>query len=407
MHGFVQMKFKVIDNCLACESQDLLKVLDLGSQPLANSYRDVDDDSIEEIFPLLLRVCQQCFHAQISVAVDPLILYEEYSYVSGTTSTLRSYFKEFAEEISQRGKKTTVLDIAANDGSFVRALVDVGLKACGVDPAKNLVKKALSDGLPMYFGFWSSRFAHEFNQRFDVITAMNVLAHVGDPLDFLIGCRMALKPSGSIFIQTSQAFMINRGEFDTIYHEHHSFFNTRSLQRLAERANLHVVDGKYVDVHGTSYRWELKDKPSFIPLDLLDDESRRGMTTMETFFRFAEIAEDRARETASIINRQRGMGFTICAYGAAAKAHTFFNYANIKPDVVVDDNPLKQGCRSPGSGVIIQHPDSLREIEGPVQFIISAWNFAKEIKGHIVRIRPNQTDDRFLQYFPEVENSGH
>lgn len=400
------MKFKTINNCLACGSRDLLKVLDLGSQPLANSYRDVNDDTAEETFPLLLSACQECFHAQISVAVDPSVLYEEYSYVSGTTSTLKSYFAEFAVEIAQRGEKTTVLDIAANDGSFVRALVDAGLTACGVDPAKNLVEKALYDGLPMYLGFWSSKFAQEFNQKFDVITGMNVLAHVGDPADFLIGCRMALNPSGSIFIQTSQAFMINRGEFDTIYHEHHSFFNTGSLQRLAERANLYVVDGKYVDVHGTSYRWELKAEPTSIPLALLEDEIHRGMKTIETFHQFAEIAENRAQVAALIVEQQKERGFTICAYGAAAKAHTFFNYANIKPDVVVDDNPLKQGYRSPGSGVIIKHPEYLSEIEGPVQFIISAWNFAKEIKEHIVRIRPNRADDRFLQYFPEVENSG-
>jgi hypothetical protein len=216
---------------------------------------------------------------------------------------------------------------------------------------------------------------------------------------------MALNPHGSIFIQTSQAFMINRGEFDTIYHEHHSFFNTGSLQRLAKRANLYVVDGKYVDVHGTSYRWELKAEPTSTPLILLEDEFRRGMTKLETFVRFAEIAEHRAQVTASIINQQREKGFTICAYGAAAKAHTFFNYANVKPDVVVDDNPLKQGYRSPGSGVIIQNPKCLSEIEGPVQFIFSAWNFAKEVKEHISRIRPKRTGDRFLQYFPEVENS--
>ena len=401
------MKFKLIENCLACASSGLIQVLDLGSQPLANSYRNANDDSNEETFPLNLLVCQQCFHAQISVAVDPSILYEEYSYVSGTTATLKSYFKEFAEEISQRGDKITVLDIAANDGSFVKALIDVGLTACGIDPAKNLVEKALDEGLPLYLGFWSSSFANEFNQSFDVITAMNVLAHVGDPVDFLIGCRMALKPGGSIFIQTSQALMINRGEFDTIYHEHHSFFNTGSLQRLAERANLHVVDGRYVDVHGTSYRWELKHEPTFKPLILLEDEISRGMTSMETFLRFAEIAEHRARETASIVDRQRAMGFTICSYGAAAKAHTFFNFAKIKPDIVVDDNPLKQGYRSPGSGVIIQHPDDLREIEESIQFIISAWNFAKEVKGNIIRIRSNQTGDRFLQYFPEVGISDH
>lgn len=401
------MKFKSINTCLACESSNLIEILDLGLQPLANSYRLPDTDSDEEIFPLHLRVCEQCLHAQISVAVDPGILYEDYSYVSGTTSTLKSYFKDFAEEIAKRGAETSVLDIAANDGSFVKALRDAGLNGVGVDPAKNLVELAISEGLAMHLGFWTSEFALNFDQKFDVITAMNVLAHVGDPADFLKGCRTALKVNGSIFIQTSQALMINRGEFDTIYHEHHSFFNTRSLQRLAERANLYVVDGKYVDVHGTSYRWELKAKPTSKPLFLLEDEISRGMTKIETFFRFAEIAKHRAQETASIIQFQKEKGIAICAYGAAAKAHTFFNFANIKPDLVVDDNPLKQGRMSPGTGVVIKHPSCIQEINEPLQFIVSAWNFSHEIKERISIIRGGQFDDRFLQYFPEVINSGY
>ena len=240
-----------------------------------------------------------------------------------------------------------------------------------------------------------------------MITAMNVLAHVGDPRDFLIGCSEALKENGSIFIQTSQAFMVNRGEFDTIYYEHHSFFNTRSLQKLAAQANLHVVDGKYVDVHGTSYRWELKAKPSTTPHELLEDEVKRGMTAIESYVNFAEIALRKAKDAALIVEQQRNSGFIICAYGAAAKAHTFFNFANIQADIVVDDNPLKQGRRSPGSGVIIQNPNCLSEIDEPIQFVVGAWNFANEIKGHIARIRPSKNGDQFLQYLPEVINSGH
>lgn len=401
------MKFELIEKCLACNSSHLLDILDLGSQPLANAYRNASDVSKEETFPLLFRVCEQCLHGQISVAINPKSLYEDYSYVSGTTSTLDTYFKEFAREIAERGRTTSVLDIAANDGSFVKLLIDEGLTACGVDPARNLVEKALKDGLPIHLGFWSSEFAKEFSQKFDVLTAMNVLAHVGDPRDFLIGCSEALKENGSIFIQTSQAYMVNRGEFDTIYHEHHSFFNTRSLQKLAARANLHVVDGKYVNVHGTSYRWELKAKPSTTPQELLEDEVKRGMTAIESYVNFAEIALRKAKDAALIVEQQRNSGFIICAYGAAAKAHTFFNFANIQADIVVDDNPLKQGRRSPGSGVIIQNPNCLSEIDKPIQFVVGAWNFANEIKGHIARIRPSKKGDKFLQYFPEVINSGH
>jgi hypothetical protein len=129
--------------------------------------------------------------------------------------------------------------------------------------------------------------------------------------------------------------------------------------------------------------------------------------SIETYINFADVALRRAKDTALIVEQQRKNGFVICAYGAAAKAHTFFNFAHINADIVVDDNPLKQGRRSPGSGVIIQHPKCLGDIEQPIQFIVGAWNFADEIKGHISRIRPDQAGDRFLQYFPQVMNSGY
>jgi SAM-dependent methyltransferase len=398
------MKYKNLSNCLACESTNLLDVLNLGQQPLANSYRKTSEQGDEESFPLLLRVCLECWHGQLSIAVDPGILYENYFYVSGTTSTLKANFQEFARRIAKINPRSSVLDIAANDGSFVNALLEEGLSACGIDPAKNLVDQAINEGLPIHLGFWSAKFAKDFNQKFDVITAMNVLAHVSDPADFLLGCGMALNDGGSIFIQTSQAFMVNRGEFDTIYHEHHSFFTTYSLQKLAERVNLYVVDGQYVDIHGTSYRWELKATKGSGATALLQDEARRGMAELETFIEFASIAKRRAIDTASIVQSQRASGYTICAYGAAAKAQTFFNFAGISPDLIVDDNPLKQGLRSPGSGVVIQNPDVLRAIPGPIQFVISAWNFVDEIKRNIAEIRSGRTDDQFLTYFPEIVN---
>jgi 2-polyprenyl-3-methyl-5-hydroxy-6-metoxy-1,4-benzoquinol methylase len=393
-----------IRTCLACGQNSTRQLLDLGEQPLANSYRKINDTSPENTYPLTLMLCESCKHCQLSVAVNPSILYENYFYVSNTTTTLMANFKDFAEFLAAKKPKSRVLDIAANDGSFVKILIEKGLRAEGVDPAKNLVDKAQQQGLPLHLGFWNQDLAKEFAGCFDFITAMNVLAHVGDPLNFLEGCHTALKDNGSIYIQTSQAYMINRGEFDTIYHEHHSFFNTQSLQRLAKRAGLYVVGGEYVEIHGTSYRWELKKFEEGSPVHLIEDETARGIYRIETYERFSKIALERAATTFTIVDQARSDGFIISAYGAAAKAHTFFNFAGIYPDIVVDENDLKQQHLSPGSGVLIQDPKILSTIAEPIQHIVSAWNFANEIKSKIDILRPNSKGDYFLQYFPSVQN---
>ena len=393
-----------IGECLACGQNDLIEVLNLGNQPLANSYKEIGDSSVEDTYPLTLMLCASCKHGQLSVAVDPTILYENYFYVSNTTTTLKKNFEEFGDYINAKNPGSKVLDIAANDGSFVKILREKGIDAEGVDPAKNLVEQAQENGIPVHLGFWNRNYARSFEGVFGVITAMNVLAHVGDPLSFLEGCAIALKEGGSIYIQTSQALMVNRGEFDTIYHEHHSFFNTNSLQRLAKRAGLYVVDGDYVDIHGTSYRWELKKTNEGEPTRLLRDEMNRGVYEIETYLKFSDIALDRAAATREIVDESKTNGFTLCSFGAAAKAHTFFNFAGIRPDYVVDENHLKQNRRSPGSGVLIQDPQVLTSIDGPVQHIISAWNFAEEIKTKIRVLRPGFIEDKFLQYFPNVQN---
>jgi SAM-dependent methyltransferase len=378
--------------------------LNLGDQPLANAYRLELSNENENSFPLELLLCQECFHGQLSVAVDPEILYSDYAYVSGTTRSLRQNFEELAHYLNQRFQRPQILDIAANDGTFVQVLKDLGLEAIGVDPAKNLVEAAQKEGINIIEGFWSSEFAENFTKQFDVITAMNVLAHVGNPLDFLLGCKKALTDNGSVFIQTSQAHMINNGEFDTIYHEHHSFFNTKSLIRLAGRAGLYVVNGSYTPIHGMSYRWELRHSPSEETLDIVRDEERRGMYSLDTYSLFASKARLVANSVREIVDAARSQGFLISSYGAAAKSQTFNNFAGIKPDVVVDDNPLKVGRFTPGSGVAIQDANSLNTIDSSIQHIIGAWNFAEEIQEKLRHIRSDLSKDRCLVYFPDVQN---
>jgi 2-polyprenyl-3-methyl-5-hydroxy-6-metoxy-1,4-benzoquinol methylase len=396
--------YRLIQRCLSCDSSSLQSVLDLGNQPLANAYRLELVEENETLFPLEFRLCTDCFHGQLSVAVDPETLYSDYAYVSGTTRSLRQNFEELARYLAERFKRPRVLDIAANDGTFVLVLKNFGIEAIGIDPAKNLVEAAQKNGINVVQGFWSSEFAEDYKNQFDVITAMNVLAHVGNPLDFLLGCKKALAENGSIFIQTSQALMVNNGEFDTIYHEHHSFFNTNSLKRLASRAGLHVVDGDYTPIHGTSYRWELRHSPSSKNLDILHDEERRGIYSLDTYSFFASKARSVVDNVRRIVDDARLEGFVISSYGAAAKSQTFNNFALIRPDIVIDDNPLKVGRFTPGSGVAIQDANSLSAIDRPIQHIIGAWNFAEEIQEKLRLIRGNQSGDRCLVYFPDVVN---
>lgn len=403
--GAVGGSWTVLSSCLACGGQRLKNYLDLGEQPLANSFCKEEEELPS--YPLSVNFCRECFHSQLTISVDPHLLFANYLYVSGTTNTLRDYFEWLSLRLLETfpiGSK--VLDLASNDGSFLKVAKSKGFQVLGVDPAANLMDSALRNGVPTICDFWPGGTAEFFTEDFDAIVAMNVFAHVANPLAFLKAARNALKPGGRIYIQTSQAKMFMNGEFDTIYHEHLSFFSARSMQRIAIRAGLQIKRGEYVPVHGTSYLWTLSSidsGTSLEPVSLLENlEESSGMYKEEKYLEFGEAARNVVAETRKIVEDYSRRGYAVWGYGAAAKGNTFINFAGIDMEGIIDDNPLKQGLVSPGGRVKVYSIEIVKDLPNKVLFIIPAWNLIDEIT---LRLKEKGLMGSVLTltYFPKIQ----
>jgi SAM-dependent methyltransferase len=391
-----------LTECLACGGRNLHLFINLGEQPLANAFHRLCEKV--EKFPLGANVCTDCWHSQLAYAVNPDLLFKNYLYTSGTTSTLKAYFHNFVETVEASANKTKlrVLDIASNDGSLLKVFKDRGHEVQGVDPAENLQQLSQENGVPTHVGYWDAKALTAVGGNYDVIVAMNVLAHTANPLQFLSLCKETLAPDGSIYVQTSQAKMLANGEFDTIYHEHISFFTSKSFLALAERAGLHVEFISQVPIHGTSYLVKLK-KTQGLFFYAVDDE-KDGYFELATYERFRLKAWRTLETVVQLTGLYQKMGFTTVGYGAAAKGMTFLNAAlgEIPLHSIIDDNPLKVGLLTPGQNIPVaaQIPDT----DGPILFLILAWNFYDEIRERIRAVRPN-SGDAFLTYFPDIRLS--
>lgn len=403
-HSSEPSGFVNIEGCLACGSRNVSPYLDLGMQPLANDFIQKNDKL--DVFPLVLQHCEDCFHSQLSVSVSPERLFRNYLYVSSTTETLMEYFRWFVEVVvSNFGESLNVLEIASNDGSLLKILAEHGHNPIGVDPALNLLPHVMENGAVSICDFWPGVASKFLQKSSDLIIAMNVIAHVPDPCQFLIAARKALKPNGHIILQTSQAEMIEKCQFDTAYHEHLSFFNVNSMEKLAERSGLSLIDVVLVPIHGMSYVWTLEAAKSGASDQLelrREHEQKAGIMKQLTYSNFAREAKKIVKETQERILKLREEGYAMWGYGAAAKGNTFLNFADVKLDGFFDDNPLKQGLQSPGGRALVFPPEEMIEIKSPICFIVPAWNFAEEIAHRILRVRMDNRD-RMMLYYPHIQ----
>ena len=402
-------------HCLACGGTNLAMALDLGAQPPANFLLERPEDAYP-IYPLGLTWCRDCGHGQLPFLVAPEELFRHYLYASGTSGTLGRFFDWFRDETARVFPKgARLLEIACNDGSLLGRLAAAGFATLGVDPAENLVAEARRDGLDVLAEFWPCPEALG-DRAFDLIIGMNVLAHNPAPFEFLCGVREALSRDGICVIQTSQANMLVNGEFDTIYHEHYSFFTPRSMAALTRRAGLEIRAVKLVDVHGTSFAFLLakpgggRDIEGYLsspPFAVAAGDAHGSIVSRVTgsdtqYQTFAETARARMETVRRIIARHRAAGRRICAVGAAAKALVFLHAAGLRPDYVYDEAPLKIGRFIPAMGVPILALDRIAGLDEPALIVISAWNYRNELARKVRDRRPGR-NDTFLVYFPEVE----
>jgi 2-polyprenyl-3-methyl-5-hydroxy-6-metoxy-1,4-benzoquinol methylase len=377
--------------------------LDLGIQPLANSYlNNVNED--EEQFPLAVNLCRSCYHLQLTHTVDPSTIYKNYLYVTGTTKTMKVYSEWFADYVVNKmtKKHTNVLDIGCNDGTQLDSFKSRGLNTFGVDPAENIypTSSAKHDVICDFFG---PAIVEKFKYEFDAITAQNVFAHNPNPLEFLQVCKKLMSDHTLLFIQTSQADMVLNNEFDTVYHEHINFFNINSMNELAKRAGLYLIDTIKTPIHGNSYLFILSTKDSS---SLIQDKIKAEeiLLDIKTYAIWENNIKSNMNELKRTLESYKFNGYKIIGYGAAAKGNTLLNFINMKLDLIIDDNPLKHNLYTPRTKILIKGPDSIKEFNtnDRIMFMPLAWNFFTEISKRIKTVRNNK-QDVFLKYFPKVE----
>lgn len=407
------MNHKYLESCLCCGSHKLRTVLDLGDQPLANSY-STTPDAVLPTYPLQINVCAHCWNAQQAFCVDRAEIFSNYAYVSGTSGTLQRYFEWFAQRLAAAlPAGAAMLEIAANDGSFLKRAQAHGLACLGIDPAQNIVEGAQAAGLPILCGFWPGA-AEDIAERFDAIVCMNVVAHVDDPLSFVRAGRDRLKPGGVILIQPSQARIFGNGEFDTCYHEHVSFFNTRSIAALAEKLGLALYGTALVNIHGDSPLFILghRDAPPHAALlttfhegefainEALEEyDARIRLFDWSTYEAFAQKTRAVLDNLTQLVQAYRDKGYEIVCVGAAAKAMTVINASGIRPDRFLDESPLKIGTYAPGSGAPVDSLARCADIGRPALFVVTAWNFREELVAKMKRFGA-PADSVFYSYFP-------
>jgi nucleoside-diphosphate-sugar epimerase len=396
--------------CLVCGSHEMQTVLDLHTQPLANDFRSRKEESLKcERFPLRLVRCPKCHHSQLSHVVSRSYLFSHYLYQSGTSQSLRAYFAWLAEKSINESnvKNGTVLELACNDGTQLNEFSKRGWRTVGVDPARNLAELARSQGHTVYTGFWGVDKFPRLPQpsTLNIIIAQNVLAHVDNPIEFLRACASTMSEHTKLYIQTSQCEMYETGQFDTVYHEHISFFTAHSFKAIAIKAGLKIINFEITPVHGRSclvtfQKLMISDatlnstSQKYVATSLsLAIEKERALGATEPWFyvKYQAQAQAMRRWIVRQLDTLQKQGHTIIAYGAAAKGIVLLHYlletSNRSWNIsyVIDDAPLKQNTFCSGTSIPVLPTSVLKKhnITQPLTILVFAWNFWEEISNRI------------------------
>lgn len=389
--------------CRFCGSELRHTFVDLGRTPLANSYlSEADLASPEPSYPLHARVCHECFLVQVDDVVPPEAIFEEYSYFSSYSDSWVAHAKRFAESaIGRFGLTGTsqVVEVASNDGYLLRHFKAAGIPVLGVEPAGNVAEAAKAEGIPTRVAFFGSAFAQELAARdgqADLIVGNNVLAHVPDLNDFVGGLATVLKPDGVLSMEFPHLLqLIEQNQFDTIYHEHFSYFSLSTVERVFARHGLTVFDVERLPTHGGSLRvfacrqGSGAHRPTPAVAALRDVEQTAALDRPQGYENYAERVGVVCDGLRQFLAAAKAKGETVAAYGAAAKGNTLLNTCGIGSDLiafVVDRNPHKQGRYLPGSHLPILPPEAIFRTR-PDHVLILPWNLKDEVAASLADVR--------------------
>ena len=390
-------------------------ILDLGLQALANNLLSTEDGPlVEPRFPLRVFVCLDCWLLQIADVVPPAQLFECYPYFSSFSETMLRHASEAAVRYVadfNLGRNSLVVEIGSNDGYLLKNFVAAGVPSLGIEPAGNIAQAAQKQGVETLVKFFSAHLATELaasGKKADLILGNNVLAHSPGINDFVAGLALLLTPEGSIVLEFPYACdLVERGEFDTIYHEHVFYFTLTSLIPLFDRHGLVIVDVERMPIHGGSLRL-FACHPGKRPVQpsvtfLLGQEKTKGVMSPRYYEDFEECVRN---IRASLVNQLRELkrkGHSIAAYGASAKGSTLLNYCGIDAEVidfVADRSWAKQGRLTPGSHLPIVSAEELL-LRQPDYTLLLTWNIADEILEQQAEYR--RRGGRFIIPIPEAK----
>ena len=381
--------------CRSCGALDLRVFLSLGVTPLADALvRPSALDSFEARYPLDVAFCPGCTLVQLLGEIPPKTLFvDNYLYFSSYSDQVMQHSREHSRGLIESralGPDSLAVEIASNDGYLLRNFVEAGVPVLGIDPAPDQSDAAEAAGVPTRREFFGSELARRLvaeGKRADVIIANNVMAHVPALNDVVEGLRILIADEGVITVENPYVRdLIERREFDTIYHEHVSYYSCTAIDRLLRRHGLYLNDVEYFpELHGGTLRWQIgrREQPSQAVQDYLAEERAAGMDRLEYYAGFAAQVERVRAELLALLNELKRVGASIVAYGAAAKGSTLLNYAGIGTellDYVVDRNAHKQGLHMPGVRLPIRDPAVLLD-EQPDYVLLLAWNFEREVLG--------------------------
>lgn len=391
--------------------------LSLGNSPLANLYLDESElHTTEAYYPLEVFVCDSCFLVQLEeYETAERIFSATYAYFSSYSESWLQHCKEYTDMIVDRfflNKHSHVLEVASNDGYLLQYFKEYGIPVRGVEPAKNTAEVARKRGIPTDVTFFNSTYAKkllEYDQQGDLIIGNNVLAHNPDLHDFVEGLNIALKPDGVITMEFPHLLrLMEKNQFDTIYHEHFSYFSFNVALTLFAKHDLEVFDVEEIPTHGGSLRIYAQHKED-IPKPrtqrvekLLEKEATAGLFDVDTYYKFGENVKLTKRLLLQCLIHLKNSGKKIVGYGAPAKGNTLLNYCGIRTDFLdytVDRNPAKQGKYLPGTHLPIMHPDVIKQHK-PDYILILPWNIKDEIMQQLGYIR--EWGGRFIIPIPTV-----
>ncbi|WP_413043416.1 methyltransferase domain-containing protein [Pseudomonas sp. YJ42] len=404
-------------NCRHCEARLRYAFLDLGHAPPSNAYlTEADLNRPERYYPLRLWVCEHCWLVQTEDYAEAGELFDaDYAYFSSTSSSWLAHARDYAERMRKTlalGADSLVVEVASNDGYLLRNFVEAGVPCLGIEPTASTADAAQRLGVPVLREFFGEslgrRLAGEGRQA-DLLLGNNVFAHVPDINDFARGLKAALKPGGTLTLEFPHLLrLIERVQFDTVYHEHFSYLSLYSVRRILEAVGLRIYDAEELTTHGGSLRIfachgdDPRSRAAAVDV-VLQAEANAGLRELAVYSGFQARADRVKNDLLSFLLEQKRAGRRVAAYGAAAKGNTILNYAGIKPDLlpcVFDAAPSKQGKYLPGSHVPIRSPRDLDEIR-PDLLLVLPWNIAEEVMKQNERIR--EWGGRFITAVPRLE----